>query len=140
MNQFGRLLRTIIIIWVLWWVWFFIYWQKQDVQIDNVQKIYDYYLSSWYDNKREYEKDIEQLSREKQALLDTLNYKETILFYKDGSYSDTIKEWTRNRFLMIDEAITTARERVKELKTPDYADIQPSKAKSTWLDFINLLK
>jgi len=142
MKQFIRLLRTVFITILICWAWFFIYSQRQEQpQVDRVQYLYNFYQTSWYNFQREYERDIEELQRLKQADLDSLSYKETILFYRDGTYDTWISETMLKRFSMIDEAIWQAQSWIKKISDPDYTIIaKDSKQEVNKLNFINLLK
>ena len=132
-KQGRRLTRTILSVIILWWAGIFIYAQKE-VQTQDMQ----------WQTKRV----IEELKRDKQAVLDTLSYKETIQFYNDGTYSDSIDETSLKKLESIDNQITEQTEYLKTLPSPDYTVInQASKSKkvetvnsNTWLDFIKLLK
>lgn len=144
-KQIIRLMRTIFMLVLVIWAWVFIYAQKDNWynEVDRIQQIQDFYINSWYTNEREYKKDIEYLRREKQTILDTFSYKETIQFYNDGTYVDSISEITVGKLLVIDELIKEATQRIIDLPDPDYTLMNQSSKKETEsgeLDFIKLLK
>ena len=131
-KQGRRLTRTILSVIILWWAGIFIYAQKE-VQTQDMQ----------WQTKRV----IEELKRDKQAVLDTLSYKETIQFYNDGTYSDSIDETSLKKLESIDNQITEQTEYLKTLPSPDYTVINQNNAPKTVpvtenneLSFIKLLK
>ena len=74
---------------------------------------------------------IEELKRDKQAILDTLSYKETIQFYNDGTYSSSIEETSLKKLESIDNQITEQTEYLKTLPGPDYTVINQESKKNT---------
>jgi len=131
-KQLRRLTRTILSVIIIWWAGIFIYAQKE-VQTQDMQ----------WQTKRV----IEELKRDKQAILDTLSYKETIQFYNDGTYSNSIDETSLKKLESIDNQITEQTEYLKTLPSPDYTVINQNNAPKTVpvtenneLSFIKLLK
>jgi len=131
-KQLRRLTRTILSVIIIWWAGIFIYAQKE-VQTQDMQ----------WQTKRV----IEELKRDKQAVLDTLSYKETIQFYNDGTYSNSIDETSLKKLESIDNQITEQTEYLKTLPSPDYTVINQNNAPKTVpvtenneLSFIKLLK
>lgn len=147
-KKSSRLLRTILVIAITFGVWVFIYAQKESSR----------------DYARETKKQIEELTWQKQWLLDTLNYKQTIQFFQSGTYSDSINPDTLRELLSIDNELFQAKEKLKTIPVPDYTTINQAtnspggeikkvqevktqeKPVSTWIgnikkeDFIRLLK
>jgi len=131
-KQLRRLTRTILSVIIIWWAWFFIYAQKE---------------TSAQDMQWQTKRVIEELKRDKQAILDTLSYKETIQFYNDGTYSNSIDETSLKKLESIDNQITEQTEYLKTLPSPDYTVINQNNAPKTVpvtenneLSFIKLLK
>ena len=103
---------------------------------EEVNRMYEFYHETWYDNWWEYDKDIDTLQRIKQQELDKLNYEDTIAYVQTQE--------TQDEFVtLIDEVLKLAKEQKNMLEKPSYLnywkDITETKT-STTLDFINLLK
>lgn len=104
----------------------------------KVNHIFDFLQLSWYQNGREYDKDIETLQWIKQQQLDNLSYQDTIKYTK--------WEKVQNLFLeKIDETLAIAQTKKKELEKPAYLTVNSTSAvskdsSSSELVFQKLLK
>lgn len=146
-----RIIKTGFIIMAVFGLWLFIYAQKMDSkpEVDRVAYLNEFYTNSWYTQQWEYKKDIEDLKRIKQEALDKLNYGASAIFFQNGIYDpEYMTQEQIERFQLIDNVIRKANEWIKNIKEPDYTQINqasPVATKATKeakqaMDFINLLK
>ena len=121
MNQAIKLLRTFILLSLLVWSWFYIYGQKViQPPVDVLQDLYNYYQTWTHTTLWEYQTDIDQLIRVKQAYLDDFLYAETIQYYLSGTYADTIDKTVLKKLNMIDNVIEDIENKMKLVKVPFY--------------------
>jgi len=134
-----KILRTILTVVILWsWVYAYTLLQsneKPQTPMEICTNLNAFYTNSWYENKREYTKDLETLQEFKQQALDSLSYKDTVLIVK-GEKTDN--EWLN----FLEDTMKLNLEDQKKVEKPEYLSIDTSKveAKESKLDFINLLK
>lgn len=89
--------------------------------LDPVDTIWNYYQTSWYDTKREYNRDIEQLQRMKQEELDKFDYQSTIAFYQSWTYDIVqVPQETIERLKKIDSTINIATTKMDMIQDPEY--------------------
>ena len=124
MKRFLKLFRTLILLGILvWWsiTIYAHYTQETQTTVDPVQQIRNLYQTWWYDTKREYNRDIEQLQRLKQEELDQFDYKATISFYQSGTY-DVIQvpQETIDKLNKIDSTINIAITKRDMIIDPEY--------------------
>lgn len=136
----GKLLKWLFISVAVFWLWLFIYAQKdsqkQESNYETVDRLLGFYQASGYVTWYDYDDDIKRLQWIKQWQLDELNYADTFEYIKTKK--------TKNEFIIqIDEAIKNANELKAKEPLPDYLKIdtnQISEQKKQELNFINLLK
>jgi hypothetical protein len=144
----GKIFKFVLIVVAVFWFWLFIYAQKMDWEpkVDRVEYLNAFYQTSWYTQQREYKKDIEDLKREKQKVLDDLSYGASAIFYEKWQYSlDYMSQEQQDRLVKIDDTIKLANDWIKNIPEPDYTQINKATpiqiTKTTQeMDFINLLK
>lgn len=140
-NIFRKAIRLISLIGLFsigWYVFVSIAWTGvQETTQETVDRLFQFYQTSGYENGREYKKDIENLQRIKQKELDNFNYEQSILYAQKQETSDEF-------VLKIDETIALAKEWIKTLETPSYLkygkDITSTNTSASDLVFEKLLK
>lgn len=128
MKRLFRLIRTLFILWILvrWSITIYANFQEKPVEKDQVQLLRDYYQISGHTQKREFQKDIEQLQWIKQEELDKLWYKATISFYESGTYNIAyIPQEKIDRLSTIDKTIEIATQKMNMISEPTYLKEKP---------------
>jgi len=153
MNKFKKVIVTIfssVLFIAILWTWIFGYTKLQSKEVEETptqicNRLNSFYRTSWYDNKRQYDKDYETLQYLKQDVLDVLDYADTINYVKWAKVSDQLLN-------CIDATMKLNTERQAKVDKPEYLKIDTTKVAwysaeketpepTTWkLDFMKLLK
>lgn len=150
MTRIKKLLRTLIIVsLVTVGVYAFnMYsnYERTETPQQFVQRVHNFYIDSWYNQKSLYQKDIELLQEYKQIALDNLTYKQTLDYIAIQNNKKTgliDSDWLN----YIDETLLLAKEWIDRVTVPEYLSIDSStlveekeKPTASELVFQNLLK